>query len=685
MQKADLLIELGTEELPPRALKKLSDVFCQQIMQGLQQAGIEHGDYTPYATPRRLAILVKAVAQSQADQQISRKGPHIKAAYDADGNPTKAALGFAHSCGVDFAQISTTETPKGTYLYYSSVQKGADTASLIGDIIEQALKQLPIPKRMRWGNRDVAFVRPAHWLIVLHGDQVIPCRILDQDAGNTSQGHRFHHPQDVTIQQAKDYESALQQAFVIASFEQRKTSIEQKALAAAKQYQAEAIIDADLLDEVTGLVEWPVAVLGEFEEKYLRVPPEVLIKTMQDNQKYFPLKDTQGKLVNAFITLSNIESKDPQQVKQGNERVVRPRLADAEFFWDSDRKQPLINRLDQLKSVVFQKQLGTLFDKSQRIAALAKTIAKPIHGDQQKVAQAAQLCKCDLMTAMVGEFASLQGVIGQYYARHDGVNDEVARAIFEHYLPRFAGDQLPSTTTGQSIALADKLDTLCGIFAIGQKPSGMKDPFALRRAALGILRILIECRLDLDLETLIESALYHLPVKAKENTRQEILDYIFDRLKHYYQEQGFDARRIAAVLAVKVSNPLDFDRRLRAIDGFMQSEAAKSLAAANKRIANLLKKQQHGSSQVDSKHLIEEAEQALHQQLHEVIQQNQENVAKRDYQALLANLATLHQAVNTFFDQVMVMAEDEALRNNRLALLAELSAQFMQVADISAL
>ena len=680
-----LLIELGTEELPPKALSKLSQVFCDQIVKGLADASVEQGEFTPYAAPRRLAILIKNVANKQADQNIERKGPHIKAAYDQDGNATKAATGFAKSCGVTMDKITTTQTNKGEYLFYQSVAKGAQTSTLLQAIIESALKQLPIPKRMRWGDKTVEFVRPVHWLIVKHGEQVVPCSILGVVSGSESKGHRFHHPSAVIINKVEDYEQNLEKAHVVASFEKRKTIIEQQSLDIAKAQGAIAIIEPSLLDEVTGLVEWPVAIMGEFEAKFLGVPPEVLIKTMQDNQKYFPLQDKNGKLVNKFITISNIESKDVAQVKQGNERVVRPRLADAEFFWNTDRKQSLSDYLDSLKNVIFQKQLGTVFDKTQRIQSLALSMASLMGADKQKIKDAAQLCKCDLNSSMVGEFASLQGVIGQYYAKADGLDNEVADAIYEHYLPRFAGDILPKSKTGQAIAIADKLDTLCGIFAIGQKPTGMKDPFALRRASLGILRVIIECDLALDLDVLINNALKALPVEPAENAAKDILDYIYDRLKNYYSEQGVDARTVISVLRVKPTKPLDFDKRVHAVKAFMQTDAANSLAAANKRIANLLKKQTGEVGLVDVSLFIEDAEKQLHTELNKIIADNKIHVEKQDYQAILMNLSSLHATVDHFFENVMVMADDDAVKNNRLAQLNSLSDQFMQVADISGL
>ncbi len=682
MDIQDLLIEIGTEELPPKALQNLSKVFCQKIVEGLKEAGVEQGAFTPYATPRRLAVLIKDVAENQADQNIERKGPHIKAAYQADGSASKAALGFARSCAVNMADITTTQTSKGEYLFYQATAKGAPTASLLQIIIENALKQLPIPKRMRWGEKTVEFVRPVHWLIVRHGYKVIPCTVLGIDAGSDSMGHRFHYPKRATIRALADYEKQLEKAYVMVSFEKRKSIIIEQATNIAKKLNAEAIIDADVLNEVTGLVEWPVAIVGKFEEKFLDVPPEVLIKTMQDNQKYFPLKDKNGRLINKFITISNIESVDVQQVIQGNERVIRPRLADAEFFWNTDRKQSLAHYSEGLKKLVFQKQLGTVFDKSLRIEKLALIIGKQINANAKHIKSASALCKNDLMSSMVGEFASLQGVIGQYYAKADGLDNDIADAIFEHYLPRFAGDILPKTKTGQAIAIADKLDTLCGIFSIGQKPTGMKDPFALRRASLGILRIIIEAGLSLDLKQLINNALKALPVKPVENAEKDILDYIYDRLKNYYLEQGVDAKTVISVLKVKPTQPLDFDKRIQAVTAFMKTDSAKSLAAANKRIGNLLKKQSQNQTNVDEGLLTEPEEKQLYHAIQKIIKQNANS---QDYQSILINLSSLQKEVDAFFENVMVMVDDETIKNNRLALLNALSSQFMQVADISGL
>lgn len=683
----DLLVEIGTEELPPKALPTLSAAFTDGISQGLQAAGLTPVEVIAYAAPRRLAVWVKEVAAQQADQTIEKRGPAIKGAFDAEGKPTKAAEAFAASCGVNVADLGTLETDKGAWLVFRQTQAGQATPELLPAIVEKALAGLPIPKRMRWGAGAAEFVRPVHWIVMLADNAVIDAEILGIKTGRESRGHRFHAPDAITLSSPADYAIQLGSASVVAKFEARRDMIKHKVEQLAKRLGGQAVMPEGLLDEVTALVEWPVPVAGKFEERFLDVPQEALISTMQDNQKYFALVDANGKLMSHFITVANIESRDEIQVAQGNERVIRPRFSDAEFFWTQDKKQSLASRAEQLKSMVFQQKLGTLYDKSQRVAQLAASIAQALNADQALATRAAELGKCDLVTNMVFEFTELQGIMGRYYALHDGEPAEVAQALDEQYMPRFAGDALPSTTTGTILALAERLDTLTGIFGIGQKPTGAKDPFGLRRAALGVLRLLIEKQLPLDLAVLLDKAADGLSTQlGSKPATNETLDYVLERLKGYYQEQGINGALVDAVAALKVSQPLDFDRRVKAVAAFRQLSAAESLAAANKRISNILKKVDGElPAQVDASLLQLSAEQALAA----AVQAQQAKVeplfAQGDYEAALLSLAELREPVDKFFDDVMVMADDLALRNNRLALLNSLRSLFLRVADLSVL
>lgn len=683
----DLLVEVGTEELPPKALKKLSDAFTDGIIAGLKDAGVAAEAILPYAAPRRLAVWLQGVPVQQADQIIERKGPAVAAAFDKEGKPSKAAEGFARSCGVEFSALQQVETDKGAWLVFRQQQEGQQTAALFPAIVEKSLAALPIPKRMRWGSGTAEFVRPVHWIVMLGGSEVIDAEILSIKTGRESRGHRFHAPAAVTINTPDDYAVKLGEAFVIARFEARRDLIKSKVEALAAELGGKAIMPEDLLDEVTALVEWPVPVAGRFEERFLDVPQEALISTMQDNQKYFALVDANGKLMPNFITVANIESRDVSQISSGNERVIRPRFSDAEFFWNQDKKQTLESRREQLKKMVFQQKLGTLYDKSGRVAQLAAYIAQQLDADETLAVRAAELGKCDLVTSMVFEFTELQGTMGRYYAQHDGEAAEVATAMEEQYMPRFAGDELPATATGRILALAERLDTLAGIFGIGQKPTGAKDPFALRRAALGVLRILIELQLPLDLADLLDKAADSLTAQlGKKPDTQEALDYILERLRAYYQEQGIGAELVEAVASLKPTQPLDFDRRVKAVAAFRQLTAAESLAAANKRISNILKKVEGELPEAVSAAWLQlDAEKALA----DAVQVQQDKVtplfAAGDYEAALLSLAELREPVDKFFDEVMVMAEDMALRNNRLALLNQMRGLFLRVADLSVL
>ncbi|MDG4550693.1 MAG: glycine--tRNA ligase subunit beta [Candidatus Contendobacter sp.] len=684
----DLLIEIGTEELPPKALSALAEAFEQGIRAGLEKAGLAGDAIQRFATPRRLAVLIERLPARQPDRPTERRGPALSAAFGPDGNPTKAAEGFARSCGVAVADLQRRETDKGAWLVHLGVESGAPTAELVPGIVLAALAALPIPKRMRWGNRDDEFVRPVQWVVLLFGDEVIPATILGVTAGRETRGHRFHSPQPIRLTSPADYARQLtSEGQVIADFAARRAAIRAQAEAVATELRGVAVIKPALLDEVTALVEWPVALAGNFERRFLNVPAEALISTMQDNQRYFPVVDAHGRLLPHFITIANVESRDPAQVRAGNERVIRPRFSDAEFFWNQDRKQPLAARMEGLKQMVFQQRLGTLADKSARVATLARFIAGRGDGHADGADRAARLAKCDLLTQMVQEFPELQGIMGRYYALHDREAPEIAQALEEQYLPRFAGDRLPQTATGRALALAERLDTLIGIFAIGQGPSGTKDPFALRRAALGVLRILIESRLDLDLLDLLERAAAGFePAVRADRVIETVFEFVMDRLRGYYLEQGMRPDTFEAVLDCRPTRPLDFDQRARAVGAFRELPEAASLAAANKRIRNLLKKVETVLPfEVRPDLLVEEAEQALAGRLVELSSEAIPLMEAGLYPDALSRLAGLREPVDAFFDQVLVMAEDPMLRDNRLALLNELGSLFLRVADFSRL
>lgn len=686
--RADLLLEIGTEELPPKALKTLMESLAAECGKGLADAGLDYHALQAYAAPRRLALHLTGLLKRQPDKRVERRGPAVQAAFDAEGRPTQAALGFARSCGVAMEQLATVEQGKGRWLAFTAMQPGTDTAILLPELIEQALNRLPIPKRMRWGAGTAEFVRPVHWIVLLLGDEVVQGTILGLRTGRESRGHRFHHPEPIEIPRPDAYVEQLRiQGRVIVDFAQRREAIRDQVLAAAVIANGRAVIDPDLLDEVAALVEWPVALVGQFEPRFLDVPQEALISTMQDNQKYFPVVDNAGRLMPCFITIANIESREPARVIEGNERVIRPRFSDAAFFWNQDRKQPLETRLERLKGVTFQQRLGSLYEKTERLVALARYIAPRIGADVVAAERAAWLAKCDLMTDMVFEFTELQGIAGRYYARHDGEADAVAEALDEQYQPRHAGDNLPAGALGQVLALADKLDTLMGIFAIGQKPTGAKDPFGLRRAALGVLRILIEGRLPLDLRALLHAAAVGLQGKAPaEEAVEGCFDYILERLRAYYQDQGVPSDVIDAVMALRPTQPLDFDLRIQAVNTFRQLPAATSLAAANKRIQNLLKKVDGALPEAINDDLLQEpAERVLHAALEQLRQAVTAWFDAGRYADALTRLAELREPVDAYFDQVMVMSEDQALRENRLALLNRLSQLFQRAADLSRL
>jgi glycyl-tRNA synthetase beta chain len=685
----DFLVELGTEELPPLALGELERAFAEHLRASFTEASLKFRDITSYATPRRLAVLVTDLSAMQPAQAVKLKGPPVNAAFDREGKPTAAAVKFAEKCGVAVSALTRVTEGKGEFVYYQGAKPGTATSNLLPGMVERALAALPIPKRMRWGASSAEFVRPVHWLVMLFGSDVIPAKILDTESGNATRGHRFMAPDSLPLAAPADYETVLRAARVVADFSRRRALIASQVAAAATEAGGEALLDEELLDEVTALVEWPSAIAGRFEPRFLELPREVLISTLQEHQRYFPVQGAGGKLLPIFITVSNIESSDPAKVRAGNERVVRPRLSDAAFFWSQDRKLPLEARRAALDNVTFQVKLGSLGAKTQRIATLARELAALLDANRADAERAAALAKCDLLTAMVGEFPELQGIMGRYYAAADGENADVALAIDEHYLPRGAGGELPTTGPGTAVALADKLDTLAGIFAIGQKPSGTKDPFGLRRAAIGTVRILIEKRIDVDLRALVRRAVELQPV-VSDTAAGEVWEYICERLRAYFLDggniAGVTTEMFDAVLAGAPVSPLDFGARLAALAQFLRGADAASLTAANKRIANILKKSELAGTVAPQAALLREnAEKALHEAVAAVLPDFERSLAKRDYAQALAKLATLRGAVDAFFDGVMVNDEDPALRANRLALLAQLRGLFTRVADLSCL
>jgi glycyl-tRNA synthetase beta chain len=708
--RRDFLVEIGTEELPPKALRHLSDAFVAGLTAGLEKAQLIHAGVRGFATPRRLALYVKRLAAAQPEQHLRRRGPPVAAAFDASGAPTRAARAFAESCGTSVEALERHDEGKGTFLYFVGTRPGESAVQLLPALIRTALDQLPIPRRMHWGTGQAMFVRPVHWVVMLFGREVVPATILDTPSGRHTRGHRFHAPRPIALASPASYERTLgARGFVVADFAARRERIRTAVAAVAAGINGRGLMPDALLDEVTALTEWPVALAGHFEERFLSLPREVLISTLADHQRCFALEGPNGGLLPAFIAVSNIESREPERVRAGNERVVRPRLADAAFFWEQDRRRPLIAREAELDAVTFQAKLGSLGDKARRVRRLAGNLAAAIGGSRDDAERAARLCKCDLLTAMVGEFPELQGVMGSYYAQADSEPQDVALSIREHYLPRGAGDELPATRTGISLAIADKLDTLAGIFAIGEKPTGTKDPFALRRAALGVQRILIEKRLELDLLAYIGEAVAAVradlargstsaptPADGAETLTAEVYDFLMERLRAYYLEGAAAAPQpgraavttemFDAVLATRPRSPLDFDARLRALSTFLDLPESASLTAANKRIANILRKANAApGSEVDVLQLRESAEVRLFDAMGAVRDSVATATAAREYAGALGWLTQLRPAVDAFFDQVLVMDENPRLRANRLSLLAQLQGLFAGIADLSRL
>jgi glycyl-tRNA synthetase beta chain len=691
MTTLPFLVELGCEELPPKSLKMLAESFLAGIESGLKQAGLPYDHARYYAAPRRLAVSVQHLALQQPDRVLTVDGPPVKAAFDAQGNPTQAALGFAKKNGIDISEVDRS----GEKLRYSKHIQGNTALALLPQIVQQALDGLPIAKRMRWGASKVEFVRPTQWLVMLLGDEIVPSTLLSQQADRYTRGHRFMaqdkrialHYTNYPASLEHNYETHLEMAYVVPDFAKRQKMIVDMVEALAAKQGGKALMPAALLDEVTALVEYPVPLVCSFEERFLHVPQEALISTMQDNQKYFCLVDAKGKLLPRFITVANIQSTDPKFIIEGNEKVVRPRLTDAEFFFKQDQKTKLESRNERLKTVVFQAQLGTVYEKAERISELAAFIAAQIGGDVALAQRAGILSKCDLATEMVGEFPELQGIAGYYYAQHDGEGEEVALALNEQYLPKFAGDVLPTTRSGLAVAIADKLDTLVGIFGINQPPTGSKDPFGLRRAAIGLLRIIIEKELVLDINVLSQQAVNAYGSKlSNANTVNDVFEFLLGRYRAMYEEQNIGVDVIQAVQTLKPTQPLDFDRRIKAVANFRNLPEAEALAAANKRVANILSKDGVTvTGAVDNSLLSETAEQNLAAQVAKLQAELTPLFAAGDYTPALTALAALRAPIDSFFDTVMVNADDLAIRQNRLNLLASLRALFLAVADISQL
>lgn len=690
MNTKDFLVETGCAELPPKALPGLSEAFIAGLKSGLDAAGLSYQNIKPFTTPRRLAARVEGLSVKQADCNIERVGPAVAAAFDKEGKATPAALGFARSCGVDLATLEKAEKDGVEKLIFRAKKKGEETATLLPAIVMSSLQKLPIPRKMRWGSTRDEFVRPVYWLVMLFGDEIIDTELFGIRSSRTTRGHRFHCPTEISITSPADYEAQLMNpGYVIADYETRKARVRELILAQGKALNAVVHIDEDLLEEVTSMVEWPVALTGRFDAHFLEVPAEALISSMKNHQKTFYLTDDKGAMLPNFIAVANLESRDPSQVIAGNERVIRPRLADAAFFFSTDRKQTLADRLPLLGNIVFQQQLGTVEQKSRRVAALSEFIARELGADGDSCNRAALLAKCDLLTNMVSEFPELQGIMGSYYAQYDGESESVALAITEQYMPRFAGDALPVSITGAILAIAEKIDTMCGLFAIGQPPTGSKDPFALRRAALGVLRILVEKSLDLDLKKTIDKSLEVFAdqgVGVPETTASQVFDFMLERFRAWYQAEGVSAEVFQSVMELKPTRPLDFSQRVTAVSKFSELPDSASLAAANKRVSNILAKQSNAiPANFDKALLTEPAEKELAAAIVRLTAEVTPLFDNARYAHGLEKLAGLKPEVDKFFEDVLVMADDPAIRGNRLALLNQLRSLFLRVADISCL
>lgn len=685
---ATLLIEIGLEELPPAAMRPLAETFARQLAAELDSAGITRGDATALATPRRLTAMIANVAAESAVEAVEKQGPTLAIAYDENGQPTKAGQGFARSVGVAMDALEVEDTDKGQRLVYRGTRAGQPLNALLQGAVDHALRSLPIPKRMRWGDSQAAFVRPVHWVVALHGTEVLDLSVFDVVAGRNTSGHRFHHPGEIALAQAEDYIERLRSpGYVLVDMDARHTLVEAEVHRAADTLGGRALVDPALVEEIIALVEWPVGIAGRFDTRYLGLPREVLIATLEGHQRYFPVADETGALMAGFVTVANIESRDPAQVVAGNQRVVDPRLADALFFWDADKRAGQAARIPALAAVSFQQSLGSIADKSARVADLAATLAAPAQADPAIVARAAELAKTDLVTEMVGEFPELQGVMGGYYAREENEPAAVADAIVEHYAPAAAGAPIAASPAGRALALADRLDTLAGIFAINKRPSGDKDPFGLRRAALGVLRTLIESGMRLDLAALIEQAIAAQPVDAAPDTKAALWQFLMERLRGYYLDKSATPAQFAAISAQNVTDPVDFDARLAAVQAFERLPEAAIVCGAHKRIRNILKRNDEATiaEAIVVEHLVEPAEQALHARLVEQTASIDTAAAQGAYTEALAALAPLAEPLDAFFEAVMVMADDATLRANRLALLVAIDTECRKVADISCL
>ena len=692
-----ILFELGCEELPPKSLKTLRDALQASVTEQLNELDISFDSIKAFAAPRRLALQIEGISEKQPDRTEEKRGPAIKAAFDADGNPTRAAMGFAKGLGIEASELTTINTDKGDYVGYVQTVQGQATTELLPAIFQTALDNLPIVKRMRSGASRNEFVRPVQWVVLMQDSTVIDATIQGHQTGNQTRGHRFHSPEYHTITHANDYEQLLNGLKVVVDFDKRQAFINNQVQALAAEVNADAIVPQSLLDEVTALVDFPIALRASFEPRFLQVPQEALISTMQADQKYFCLTDKAGKLQPYFIFITNIQSKDPNQIIEGNEKVVRPRLADAEFFFLQDQKQPLFALTESLKTRVFQDKLGTIWEKSERIAKLAAFIAALMQQQGQQIdidetVRAGILSKADLASSLVGEYPELQGIAGTYYARLNNEPEAVAASLEEQYLPKFSGDVLPKTAVGICLALADRLDTLVGIFAIGQAPTGSKDPFSLRRSAIGILRILIEKQLPINLVALVEQAIKGYSssdgskIAKMGDTFTQVMAFLNSRYRAMYTEQGVSVDTIQAVQAINPHMPLDFDQRIRAVQTFSELPQASMLADSNKRVANILAKSEGAvADEVNASLLTEDAEKLLYQ----TVQQAQLDVMPlldtANYTQVLQTLVSLDAPLTQFFVDVMVNSEDPALKANRLALLKQVRALFLTVADISEL
>ncbi len=678
------LVELGTEELPPTALLTLSEAFSAGLMDALAAVDVTPESIEPFATPRRLALRVNGLPEATPTKALSVWGPPAAIAFDQDGQPTKAAMAFAKKNGVDVEALVSANDGKVDKLLFETTSGGEALQDLLPGMVATALANLPIQKRMRWGASREEFVRPVHWLVMLWNDTVVSGEVLGLASGNTTRGHRFHANQEYTLTHASEYEATLADAHVMADFKARRDTIATQVQSEGQLQGGKVEIDDDLLNEVTALVEWPVAITGRFDERFLDVPAEALISSMKEHQKYFHVVDAEQKLLPLFITVANIDSQDMAQVIAGNEKVIRPRLSDAAFFFEQDKKVPLVSAREKLKTMVFQSQLGTLFDKTERVAALAATLAEGMGESPEDALRAGQLSKADLVTSMVYEFAEMQGIAGFYYAQNDGESEAVAKALAEQYLPKFAKDALPATATGTALALADRLDTLAGIFGLGQVPTGSKDPFALRRASVAVLRLLIENQLDFDLQTLLQQAASQYPALPKAEGTELALNYMLERLRAWYEDAGLDIAIYQAVSAKQLTKPLEFDQRMHAVAAFAKLPEAESLASANKRVSNILAKQTGVVGNAINPELLQEpAEKVLAEKVAALTQTVTPMLAQNAYSEVLTTLASLREPVDNFFNDVMVMVEDQPLRDNRLALLSQLRNLFLEVADIS--